>query len=370
MSIAMSCSRREPPPAWEASNLSGNAASMALLMSFASTARQELIGPDYAKWLHAIDQERENVFATLAWCRESPPHADLGLRLVSTLKQYWVSRGLVPLARSVMVEALERSPSRSRARARTLFDVGQMGYFLGLHREARAHLEESLGIARELGDRVAIGQALQPLGMACLGVGDIEAARRYLEEAVDRARELAEPRSVAAAINALAQFKRVQGDLAGAEPLFEHFLALARELHDRESVAIGLLNLAMTLVDLRRAPRARPLLAEAAAIAQETRSKQVGQSLLEATAGLASLRQEWELCARLYGAAEAEAARTNLRRDPADDAFLARRVEAAMAALGTDAFAGAEAGGRQLAYEEALASAREWLETEERALTS
>ena len=331
------------------------------MLAFASGARQELLGPDYAAWLHAIDLERENVLAALAWCRESPERAERGMRLASTLKQYWGSRGLFALARAIILEALERSPERSRARCRALFDVGQMGYFLGLHREARGHLEESLSIARETGDKEATSKVLQPLGMACLGLGDSPAAEMHLGEAVERARELEDPRSVAAAINALAQFKRVQGDFAGAEPLFDHFLDLTRELQDPESVGIGLLNLAMTSVDLERGERARALLAEAAAIAETTRSKQVGQSVLEATAGLAALSQEWETCARLYGAAEAEAARTGLRRDPADDVFLARRIEAARAAMGVDSFSRAEAGGRLLAYDEAVASARKWL---------
>jgi tetratricopeptide (TPR) repeat protein len=200
--------------------------------------------------------------------------------------------------------------------------------------------------------------------MACLGEGDTAAAGRYLEEAVACARGLDEPRNVAAAINALAQFKRVQGDNTGARPLFEHFLDLARLLGDRESVGIGLLNLAMTCIDLGLGERAPPLLREAAAIAAETRSKQVGQSVLEACAGLASMRGEWRLSARLFGAAEAEAARTSLRRDPADESFLSRRVEAARSALGAAGFAAAEKEGRALDYEEALAEARAGLATE------
>src|SRR6185436_5554736 len=99
-------------------------------------------------------------------------------------------------------------------------------------------------------------------------------------------------------------------------------------------------------VDLDRPERARPRLAEAAAIAEETGSKQVGQSVLEAGAGLASLRGEWTLCARLYGAAEAEAARTSLRRDPADEAFLSHRVETARRALDPEGFIRAEQEGR------------------------
>jgi tetratricopeptide (TPR) repeat protein len=331
------------------------------MLAFASRARQELVGPGYATWLHAMDLERENVLATLSWCRASQGSAELGLRLASMLKPYWVSRGLVGLARSVMLESLERSPERTRARCRTLFDAGQMGFLLGLHREARVHLEESLAIAREIGDRVIIGQALQPLGLACLAVGDAAAAGRHLEEAVVRARELGEPRNVAAAIVALAQFKRVQGDLAGAEPLFEHALDLAREMGDSESVGIGLLNLAMTAIELGHGDRAPALLAEAATVAAETRSKQVGQSVLEASAGLASLNGDWERCARLYGAAEAEAARTGLRRDATDEAFITARVDAARQALGKAKFSGAEVEGRALPYEEALGSARAWV---------
>jgi non-specific serine/threonine protein kinase len=330
-------------------------------LAFASRARQELIGPDYAAWLHAIDLERENVMAALAWCRESRANAEQGLRLVSTLKQYWVSRGLIALARSVMLDSLERSPERTRARARTLFDVGQMGFLLGLHRDARAHLEESLAIARELDDKVAIGQALQPLGWACLAVGDAQAAARHHEEAVECARALGDPRNVAAAIVGLAQFKRAQGALSEAEPLFEHALDLAREMGDSESVGVGLLNLAMVAIDAGHGERAPPLLAEAATVAADTRSKYVGQSVLEASAGLASLRGDWERCARLFGAAEAEAARTGLRRDAADEAFLAARVEAARKALGKAKFAGAEAEGRALSYEEALGAARAWV---------
>ena len=70
---------------------------------------------------------------------------------------------------------------------------------------------------------------------------------------------------------------------------------------------------------------------------------------------------EWERCARLYGAAEAEAARTGLRRDATDEAFIAARVDAARRALGKGKFSGAENEGRALPYEEALGSARAWV---------
>ena len=331
-------------------------------LELASKARTELLGPHQAAWLARLDRERENLLSALSWCGGNGQGEELGLRLVSTLKQYWIVRGLLGLAHGVMVEALQRAPARSRARARALFDAGQVGYFMGMYQEARRQLEESLAIARELGDNAAIAQALQPLGMACLGQGDLAAARAHLDEALERARDLQEPRSVAAAVNALAQFHRVEGDLDSAEPLFAHVLDLARELGDRESVAIGLLNLAMTAVERGAAQRADPLVAEAAAIAQGTGSKPVGQSVLEVCAGLAAAGRSWRCTARFFGAAEVEAAHTGIRRDPADESFLAPRVAAARAAIGNDAFDAAEAEGRALSYEQALQEARAWLE--------
>jgi predicted ATPase/DNA-binding winged helix-turn-helix (wHTH) protein len=329
-------------------------------LAFASRARLELVGPEQARWYQRVDLERDNILAAQRWC-ETAGQPLLGLRLVSSLKGYWVNRGMVALARQVTMAALERVPERGRQRARTLYDAGQMAYFMGLFAEARAQLEESVGIAREIGDRVLIGLALQPLGLACAGAGDPAAAKPYLEEALELAREQEEPRRVAAAAIALAQLHRAAGDLASAEPLYEHAVALARELNDPVVVAIGQLNLAMAAVDRLRAPRARGALDEALGIARTTGSRALGQSVLEVCAGLAAALEDWSEAAGFYGAAEAEAARTGIRRDPADDAFLAPHVERARAAC-REAFDARERWGRALSYDAALDHAGAWLE--------
>jgi tetratricopeptide (TPR) repeat protein len=329
-------------------------------LAFASRARVELVGPAQATWYRDVDLERDNIMAAQQWCVAAGQPL-LGLRIMSSLKGYWVNRGLVGLARGIMISALEAVPERGRQRARTLYDAGQMGYFMGLFVEARGQLEECLGIAREIGDKVLIGLALQPLGLACAGAGNSAAARPYLEEAIDLAREQEEPRRVAAAVNALAQLHRVEGDFAKAEPLYEHVVELSRSLGDQQSEAIGLLNLAMTAADRGHAARARRALEEALANAVSTASKPVGQSVLEVCAGLAAIVEDWERAARFYGAAEAEATRTGIRRDPADEAFLAPRVDRARDAKGRDAFSLLESEGRRLSYDEALGEAGGWL---------
>jgi len=342
---------------------------LAFFMDFASKARPELVGPQQASWLARLDQERENLLSAHAWCARATEGQEMGLRLVATLKQYWLRRGLLGLAYGVMLEALARAPGRSRPRCRTLFDAGQIGFFMGLYGEARSHLEESIAIAREVGEKLVAGSALQPLGMACLGQGDLAAARSHLEEALVRARELEDPRNIAAAVNARAQLHRVEREFDAAEPLFEHVIDLARELEDRESIAIGQLNLAMTSIERGRGERARDLLREAIAIVEATASRPAGQSVLEVCAGLAGQCDEWEKAARFYGAAEAVAALTSLHRDPADDAFLAPWVERARKSLGEARFEAAVGEGRARSFEESLREARAWL-AEETAVNS
>jgi tetratricopeptide (TPR) repeat protein len=194
-----------------------------------------------------------------------------------------------------------------------------------------------------------------------MGVGDLQAARGYLEEALALAQQQGNKREIAAALNVLAQLHRMEGALDAAEPLYERGLALARELGDRESIAIGLLNLAMVAIGRGAGDRAREMLQDALAIAEEIGSKRESQSVLEISAGLAGLREDWPQAARFFGAAEVQAAETGLHRDPADEAFLAPWVAKAREALGPAAFAAAEAEGRARSFIEANAEARAWL---------
>jgi predicted ATPase/class 3 adenylate cyclase len=337
---------------------------LAFYLALAEAASPALVGPDQGAWLARLDLERENLLSAHAWCDRAEGGAELGLRLVHSVKKYWVKRGLLGLGDRVTVEALARAGAqeRSLARSQGLFDAGQLECFMGRYGEAQRYLMESLAIAREIADTSMVAAVLQPLGLASLGQGDLAAARGHFEEAIDLARQLGDKHELLAAFNALAQLHRLEGDPDTAEPLYEKVLALARELGDRESIAIGLLNLAMVSIGRGSGPRAGRMLLEVLEIAREIGSKPAGQSVLEVSAGLASSSSDWERAARFFGMAEAQTERTGLHRDPADEAFLAPLITKTREALGAGQFASAEAEGRTLSYEEATSEARAWLE--------
>jgi non-specific serine/threonine protein kinase len=328
-------------------------------------AKPQLVGPDQASWLQRLDLERENILSAHPWADLATAGGVLGLRLASAVRRYWISRGLLELGLRVTLESLRRDAAKERTveRSQALFAAGQLQYLMGRYADARKCLEESLEVSRLLGDKRGIAAVLQPLGMAAQGEGDFARAQSFLEEALEAARLRGDKQQIAAAVNTLAQLRFLQGGLDNSEKLFQEVLSLARELGDAEAIAIAHINLAMVSIARGSPELAGEFLAEPFRVSESIRSRLVSKSLLEICAALAATQKAWERAALLYGAAEAQAEETGLRRDPADEAFLAPRIDAARAALGRADFAAREQAGRAISLDEALKEASSGLVT-------
>ncbi|HTQ00796.1 MAG TPA: tetratricopeptide repeat protein [Casimicrobiaceae bacterium] len=332
-------------------------------VALAESASAHWIGPSQRDWLRRIDAEIENVAAADAWCDHAEDGGPLGLRLVRAIRFYCVNRGLLALGYEATLKALGRPGAQTRnvARSQTLSALGVYATSMGREREALGYLNESLAIARELGDHARVAITLQPLGRTYLALGMIDDARAHLTEALTLAENGGNRRETLAALSNMVQLHRVEGDLGSALTLSERCLEIARGLTDPDSLFIGLINHAMILILTGAAPaQAREIAKEATAVF-ESGSRLHGQSLLEVTAGLAAAERDWGAAARFYGVAQRESEYSGLKRDPADEAFLAAQMKPVRAELG-DAFESAVDGGRAVAFAHALAEAREWLQ--------
>jgi predicted ATPase/class 3 adenylate cyclase len=327
-------------------------------------ARPMLLGPEQGKWFATLDCELENLLLAHRWCDHAAGGALLGLTLLSTMRRYWVDRGLVVLGHRVTVEALARPGAKERSlpRSRALRAVGWLAYVMGRYAEAQGYLAESMEIAREIGDKDCEAAALVLLGMASIGEERRLAARGHLDKALALARGLGNTRRLAVALNSLAELERLEGNLAAAQPLYEESLALDRTLGDRDGMAAELLNLARVAIIRGFGDRARDLLLEAIAIDKEISSKYLAPWILEVSAGLAASREKWQDAARFYAAAETRLEELGSQREPVDAAFLMPLIANTRDKLGESVFAAAEAAGRALSYEESIAGARAWLE--------
>ncbi len=335
-------------------------------------ALAEQVNPRLAKGstlgasLFRLDFDLENILSAHAWCDSVEGGAERGLRLVSALERYWVNRGQLDLGYRVTQEALARraGQTRSRARCRALRAAGTIAYFMGRYGDAEGYLDEGLSIAREIGDRDVLAEALWLLGVVSHARGDPARARERLDESLEAARELGDKHLFAWALNSLAELHRSHGDLEQAGPLYEQCLDLARERGDYHDVstAISLGNLAMVSIGRRAGARAHELLLESLGIGQKIGSKWVVLLALGISAGLSVLLAECERAARFHGAAREQMGRMGFCMEPTDEAFLAPLIAQARQALGDAAFSEAERAGRALSYEDALAEARAWLE--------
>jgi predicted ATPase/class 3 adenylate cyclase len=338
---------------------------VAFYLAFAEKVAPQLLGPEQADGLLCLDLERENILAAHGWCLRNAGCVEQDYRLVHAIKHYWFRQGLLNLGYRVTVEAVANFDVKAASvvRCKALWAAGQICSFIGRYDEAQTFLQESLSIARTVDDSRVIGGILNTLGLMSFGQGECAAARMFCEEALEIAEKSRNKRQITTASNALAQLHRLAGEIELAEPLYERSVALARELGDREFTAIGLLNLAMVAIARCSDDRAGALLREILAIVADTASRRVAQSALDVSVGLACLRLEWERAARYWGAAETLTDAIGVRRDPADEVFVQPMIAATREALGLSRFSAAEASGRALSFQAAVADASQWVAT-------
>ncbi len=336
---------------------------LAFYLALAEEAEAKGHTPEPGVWFSTLDLERENLLVASESCALLEGGAKTALRLAYSIKPWIVSRGLLGLGYRLMVEAVTRVGAQERdlARCRALWAAGELAFLTGRYAEAKHYVEESLEIAREIGDLAIVAEALRLFGYVSLAYGERVTARTHFEAALALSRELGEKTTLAAALNGLAELHRTEGQVDGARPLYEEAVALDREVGDRRRLAVHLCNLASVLIGSESRESGRGVLLEALEIAEEIGSRQVGRAVLEYSAGLGALHQAWGLAARLYGAAETHAEQMGYHREPMDEAILPPLMARARATLGEVAFASAEAAGRALSYEEAIVEARAWL---------
>jgi predicted ATPase/class 3 adenylate cyclase len=335
---------------------------LAFYLALAEKAEPDLLGAEAGASLAKLDAEQPNLLLAHASCDRTESGAMAGLRLVFALRNSWADRGLTGLGHRLTLEALARPGAGERgiARCRALAAAGMLEYFMGRYVEAEEHVQESLAIAKEIGNKERVAAALTLLGHVVL-MQDPIAARGYYESALALGRELGDKRRLANVLNGLAVLYQSQGDLDRAQALYEETLAIDRERREPEGLALDLVNIATVSIQRRSADRVPEMLLEALEIADTAGFKRSVLIVLFHSIGFATLLGEWDRAARLYGWTEAQREESGLHREPTDELLLVPSLAQMQEKLGMPAFYAAEAAGRALSYDQMIAEARKWL---------
>lgn len=264
-----------------------------------------------------------------------------------------------PLARALYEESLTlaRALGDTRGTAIALVHLGDLAMEQGDLRAAQTYSTEGTALSRQLGDMEVLAWGLNTLGVVALGEGDAARAFALCEESLAFSQEWGSATHVAIRRYWLARAALLAGDTTRAGALFEENVAASREAGVEQIEANSLQGLGDVRLREQRLPEAYALHAQAVPGLQATSWRYALAYSLESFARLALLHTRWERAARLFGAAEAlrEVIRTGLlpvERDERD-----RDLQAVESALGADAFSAAWDAGRALTLDEALAEA-------------
>jgi predicted ATPase/DNA-binding SARP family transcriptional activator/DNA-binding CsgD family transcriptional regulator len=325
-------------------------------LALAEEVEPKLKGAESRLWLERLELEHDNLRAALRWAADTGER-QTELRLVGALRWFWVRRDHMSEGRRWLEDALERAgPSgRAAARAKALCGAGFLAFSQIDHPTARARLEESVEIYREIGDRHGLAYALSFLSLVMAHQGELAPARTLAEEGVTLFREEDADRwGLGIALANMGIVAEAQADYDQALRLFEESAAILRELGDRWCHSIPLRHLGIVASRQGNYARAERLYKESLASLCELGEIWMISLCLEELAAVACAQGEFPRAVRLWGAEEAicEALGSSVRALYRADHE--RDVAAARAGLGEEEFEEAWAQGRAMSTERAI----------------
>ena len=327
-------------------------------LALAEEAEPALKGEGQVAWLERLEREHDNLRVAMRLLL-GQGESEEASRLGWALWLFWGIRGYYDEGRRSMEQALSVEGSvamPASARAKALYVEGMMENYQGDHLSAEVLLEESVGLFRELDDKLGTAYALSNAGFAALGQGRPQKAITLTEEAVDLFLEVDEKWGAAIELGFLAVAWRDQGDHERAKRLAERGLALSREVGERQAISVALNTLATLAQAERDHERARELFEEGLTVSAELGNESDVVHCLEGLASIAGAEGSFVRAARLWGAAEAllEEIEVGVHTYVPDRSLQQSQVAAAHARLDEEAFEAAWAEGRMMTSEQAI----------------
>jgi len=337
-------------------------------------AEEETTDYGGAEWLDRFALEHDNFRAGLDWLIETRD-AEWGLRLGGAMFRFWEMREYLAEGRDRLCKLLKlpEAAAPTRARERALFAAGVLAGEQGDYTLGDALIQDSLDIARQMGDKQGVAVSVNALAVHARDRGDLAVARSVFEESLMLWRESGDQRAVARALSNLASVVKLQGDYAGAralyaeclsifqglgdrtgvawsinyqgdvardqgdsvtaQNLYEQGLAIFRELGDRWGIAGTMADLGNLATEQRDYAGAHSLYRESMKIFQDLGHKRGVARLLECFACSAAAQREAERSLRLAGAAAALRQNIGTPLTPAEQAKLEAGLHPARQAL-------------------------------------
>jgi len=213
-------------------------------LALARAAERELNGAQQKRWFRRLELEYDNIRTALELLAERNP-AD-GLRLITSLRRFWPTRGYLNEGRWWLDSLLRDERAVGIAgvvRARALCVAGYLAYQQGDLLRAKALSQASLALSRPVGDQRCVVDALLNLGGVAYYHNEYARASELYAECLTLYRKLDARAEVALVVKNLGLIAKDQGDFTRANGFFAESMAICHELGDKHGVAQALFSL-------------------------------------------------------------------------------------------------------------------------------
>lgn len=280
----------------------------AYFAALAEYAQPELRQAGFSYWMDRLETEDNNLRLALEWTLNDGD-TELGLRLVTALRDFWMMSGRFMQAGYWTQRALSKASSAPPdLRVEVLTTAGIVLYYSSHERTLQKELlQEAITLARAADDRLNLAWALAFLGVASIGQpSEYEEALSIAEEGLALFRELGHKPGMAQTLNIIGELTRTHGDDERAQAVYEECLLLVRETGEKRREAMILNNLGCVMMHRAEVRQAEQFFREAL-----TKRLEVGHDRrgcitnILFLAGAIAATGNPERAARLFGAAEA-----------------------------------------------------------------
>ncbi|HEY5730795.1 MAG TPA: tetratricopeptide repeat protein [Anaerolineales bacterium] len=282
-------------------------------LSLAENAGLQLFGAQQSAWKERLEQEHDNIRATLEWLltSETPDvtwRVETMLRLASPLHRFWHGRngneGRRWLERGIAIESTLAVRVPASVRVRALETASRLAEMQNDYDATQAMLREALALSRESQEPDIVANVLDALGDLAWLQGDFVQAESYYEECLSLRRPSENQSKIALALISIGNAAVERGDFERAESVYVEGLTLSREAGDLRSIAMALYGLGMVAIGRNEGSIASRRFKEALALFDELRNDFDVALCLECLAYMAVMQGRAAQGVMLWGANE------------------------------------------------------------------
>lgn len=323
-------------------------------LDLAEWADAQIRGPEETRWLDRLELEHDNLRAALGWSTAGAQDGEIALRLATAVLPFWEAHTHWSEGRERLDSVLASSRDPSRVRAAALYGAAILAWYHRAYDRAAALFEESLAVARKIGDQKAIGRALYGCGLVPMYRREFAIAMALFERSLEIARKVEDTWFSARILAQMGVAARRQGDYAKSVAWSEEGLSMSRAVGAPGSIGYTLRLTGHSVRLLGQLGRAAALYRESLTLFDATGDKWVATECIEGLALIAAADGELDRAARLFGVAAGARETFGItipRPGPDDQWHLETRTRKQ---LGPKAFAEAWSDGRAMTLERGI----------------